>query len=707
MSDAPSEGVHPSNMLPSNKVDTHVDDQSSTASEDNVEMHSGSFPVDESEQKPYDDNLSFSDYEYGEDVPQDTMEHTHEEDTREGILDEGTKNVQPTPPQTTAIERVAERAASVKSTNAQKLRQLIGTAVKETNATATSKYVVDPVVLLPKLKQLYTGDDDRVDVFISFMSDEVEVCPYDNCKRLVDWGTPTNSAVSQQLRVYAQKYGKASLSLVKAWGKTCRTLFEAFAQIVWPSKSKYVKTKRRCLFGIRLKQDLGHSPSNTRQASTAFPRRVSLDSLSSQSTSKSKTPLPPGIKNNRRRDKFTPYYDILENNHCYVIRVVLPLMDEGDAKGITFDCNMAKKSLNVSGSYIPGCHIGDQVIQQFGIQSPLLSVIHSPMHTTGWFDIHIPLPTDVKDDESALNIAHVPWGIAIYLPRRKTTGSVAINFSSCFGSVNLMKESTEITQLSSLWSDSLPGEALQTPSQTPAQPRSKSKSPSKTRTGKQKKPRSNRQLASSSSDDESTSRANKSSAQGTKSRSTSKTSTRKQKDDESASRSTSKTPTRKQKKHPGNRKHVDLVSSDDEQITSDQAALPKKRAKRKATEKRAKRKATETRAKRKATNPKAISQRPTRKRRLKNARFTKDDVIGHESTIAGSLFGKRYSHKRYAGKVVRYERRMCDKDKKEYDYYLVSVKGDANEILFSLSDLRSYGFITEAEFNDVNDEHQF
>ena len=707
MSDAPSEGVHPSNMLPSNKVDTHVDDQSSTASEDSVEMHSGSFLVDESEQKPYDDNLSFSDYEYGEDVPQDTMEHTHEEDTREGILDEGTKNVQPTPPQTTAIERVAERAASVKSTNAQKLRQLIGTAVKETNATATSKYVVDPVVLLPKLKQLYTGDDDRVDVFISFMSDEVEVCPYDNCKRLVDWGTPTNSAVSQQLRVYAQKYGKASLSLVKAWGKTCRTLFEAFAQIVWPSRSKYVKTKRRCLFGIRLKQDLGHSPSNTRQASTAFPRRVSLDSLSSQSTSKSKTPLPPGIKNNRRRDKFTPYYDILENNHCYVIRVVLPLMDEGDAKGITFDCNMAKKSLNVSGSYIPGCHIGDQVIQQFGIQSPLLSVIHSPMHTTGWFDIHIPLPTDVKDDESALNIAHVPWGIAIYLPRRKTTGSVAINFSSCFGSVNLMKESTEITQLSSLWSDSLPGEALQTPSQTPAQrPRSKSKSPSKTRTGKQKKPRSNRQLASSSSDDESTSRANKSSAQGTKSRSTSKTSTRKQKDDESASRSTSKTPTRKQKKHPGNRKHVDLVSSDDEQITSDQAALPK-RAKRKATEKRAKRKATETRAKRKATNPKAISQRPTRKRRLKNARFTKDDVIGHESTIAGSLFGKRYSHKRYAGKVVRYERRMCDKDKKEYDYYLVSVKGDANEILFSLSDLRSYGFITEAEFNDVNDEHQF
>ena len=165
---------------------------------------------------------------------------------------------------------------------------------------------------------------------------------------------------------------------------------------MWPSKSKYVKTKRRCLFGIRLKQDLGYSPSNTRQASTAFPRRVSLDSLSSQSTSKSKTPLPPGIKNNRRRDKFTPYYDILENNHCYVIRVVLPLMDEGDAKGITFDCNMAKKSLNVSGSYIPGCHIGHQVIQQFGIQSPLLSVIHSPTHTTGWFDIHIPLPTDVR-----------------------------------------------------------------------------------------------------------------------------------------------------------------------------------------------------------------------------------------------------------------------------------------------------------------------
>lgn len=255
--------------------------------------------------------------------------------------------VQPTPLPTTAIERVADRAASVKSTNPNRLRTIIHSAIHDNNTTTTPAYVVDRDVLQPLMKKLYTGDQDRIDIFLRFMTDQVEVCPHDNIKCLTDWGTPTNAEFSKQLNVYAQSFVQASEKKSKSWTKTSRILFTAFAQIIWPKKWKLVKTKRRCLFGIRLKEDVGGSPSNTAQTScpTAVrPRRISLDSLSSQSTSNTNTPLPrtPGSTNSRRRDKFTPYYDILENNHCYVIRVVLPLMDEKDAKGITFNCNLAK-----------------------------------------------------------------------------------------------------------------------------------------------------------------------------------------------------------------------------------------------------------------------------------------------------------------------------------------------------------------------------
>ena len=290
---------------------------------------------------------------------------------------------QPTPLPTTAIERVADRAASVKSTNPNRLRTIIRSAIHDNNTTTTPAYVVDRDVLQPSMKKLYTGGQDRIDIFLRFMTDQVEVCPHDNIKCLTDWGTPTNAEFSKQLN--AQSFGQASVKKCKSWTKTSRILFTAFAQIVWPKKWKLVKTKRRCLFGIRFKEDFGGSPSNTVQTScpTAVrPRRISLDSLSSQSTSNTNTPLPrpPGSTNSRRRDKFTPYYDILENNHCYVIRVVLPLMDEKDAKGITFNCNLAKKSLHISGSYIPGCNIGDEAHKQFRIQTPLLSTFHFPIH---------------------------------------------------------------------------------------------------------------------------------------------------------------------------------------------------------------------------------------------------------------------------------------------------------------------------------------
>ena len=613
------------------------------------------------------------------------MSRTHSQDRG----DDTKMNVQSPPAPTTAIERVADRAISIQSTNTNSFKTILDSAIKESN-TITTTYLVDPDVLLPQMKKLYTGGQDRIEIFLKFMADEVEVCPHDNHKRLMEWGSPSNLEFCTQLESYARRIGSTSILKIKSWTKTTRTLFTAFAKIIWPHKSSSVKIKRRCLYGIRLKQDFGDRPSNTPQTPRHTPvhhqRRMSLDSLSSQSTGRSITPRPSGMTNSRRRDQFTPYYDILENNHCYVIRLVLPLMDPRDAKSITFNCNLAKKRLDVSGSYIPGCHIGEEAHTQFRIQTPLLSVIHSPTHTTGWFDLHIPLPTDVKDDETELNITHVSWGIAVYLPRRKTINTVHINFASCFGSVNVAKES----------------------------PRSSSSTNKTTSSTKSL----NHNVSSSTSDNES---INENDGIPTRNRSDRKKSSdtpiktsRRKRNSESINED-GVTPTRNRS---GRKKSSDTpIKTSRQKLNTDSTnedgvTLTRNRSSRRKIDVRSsegsttKRKRVHNSSPTKETTDSSTRNVKRSRRLTTNTNTLKDNLIGRTSCIPGQVFGKRYSHRSYEGTIASYDRRRYKEDNKDYDYYQVSIPEDTTVHQFFLSDLLQFGFITEEEFHNIKDEYQ-
>lgn len=140
--------------------------------------------------------------------------------------------------------------------------------------------------------------------------------------------------------------------------------------------------------------------------------------------------------------QFQPYYDILENGDCYVIRIFTPAMAPQDANKLQIKANLAQKYVSVTGTYIPGCIIGDQLVDKFGIHKPLSSSICSQTKNCGYMDLKIALPTDIKDDEQSIQFAHVMWGLAIHFPRRKQVQDVRMRFTSCFGSCNLDVEHT-------------------------------------------------------------------------------------------------------------------------------------------------------------------------------------------------------------------------------------------------------------------------
>ena len=173
-------------------------------------------------------------------------------------------NVSPvTPSITPPTHKAPERARSVKAMDAKRMTALVSAAVQSNNTTSSSPYLVDPISLQPKLIEGYTGDPERVCLFLKFLAAKMEVCPHDNTKLLTTWGTPTQASISDQLLWYAQTHGSTKLAKVKSWGKTINALFRIFAHIVWPNRSKYVQIKRRCVYGLRFKDDIGCRPSNT------------------------------------------------------------------------------------------------------------------------------------------------------------------------------------------------------------------------------------------------------------------------------------------------------------------------------------------------------------------------------------------------------------------------------------------------------------
>ena len=303
-------------------------------------------------------------------------------------------------------------------------------------------YEIQEHKFISPLNAEFKGDTKKIPVLLQFLSSEMEVCPLDNTKDLREWGMPDRAQVSNRLDAFSRVH--CSDLSVKSWGKSLQRLFNEFAKVMWPKKHDKVKLKSRHLFGLRFKNpNPRDTPGSATSRSTDGSSSIQSP-FSSASTSPFTTPSPRTSKSRRYTNAFVPYFDILQNSNCYVVRIFTPLMKPDDAKNIKFHSNLAQKSLQVCGSYIQGCQIDDQLTKNWKIQKPLTSLICSQTRESGYFDLKIALPMDIKDDEKAISTTHTMWGFAIHFPRRKQVQDVTIKFTSCFGECKLeVKQSDE------------------------------------------------------------------------------------------------------------------------------------------------------------------------------------------------------------------------------------------------------------------------
>jgi hypothetical protein len=156
------------------------------------------------------------------------------------------------------------------------------------------------------------------------------------------------------------------------------------------------------------------------------------------------------------------------------------------------------------------------------------------------------------------------------------------------------------------------------------------------------------------------------------------------------------------------RKQV-LISSDEDTPATPKASpstLPHRRTRDTPTLHQRRKRGKTTKAKTSADKHQRSTPKRSTRKRSRTGTFTKDDLIGRPALISGTMFGPRYSHKRYKGSVQSYKRGTKGK-LKGYDTYFVQIQGDTNVHDFSLSDLLKFGVITEAEHKCLNDKHQF
>ena len=377
-------------------------------------------------------------------------------------------------------------ASDAKSVHSMTKEQVVRTL--RNTAASCRKSKLKPYDLQPEiftftkaLRDQYTAKQarEKVDIFLQFLLLRTEICPTDRVKDIQQWGRIKQSSFADMLGHFASQRDLKCTS----WGKTVSRLFEFFAQTIWPKTTKKdnVIKKARCLYGLRLTDcsgsDIVHEANRDRFISTRSTRGsgyntpdISLSSpgsSSSISTPDSRSsdyspystpvhragnsmtfsyPTRPS-KSRRSQMHFEPFYDILENGECYVVRIFTPVMAPDAAGKLQIKTNLAEKKLTITGAYIPGCIIGDQLVQKFGIHKPLISSTCSEVKSCGYMNLEITLPTDIKDDEESMQVAHAMWGLAIHFPRRKQIQDVSLRFTSCFGTCNLDVEHTEVDEI--------------------------------------------------------------------------------------------------------------------------------------------------------------------------------------------------------------------------------------------------------------------
>ena len=360
---------------------------------------------------------------------------------------------------------------SVKSTSKSSMQRLLRENADITRKAALLEpYLVDIEVLTPLMLDKYTGNDANVPIFLQFLVEEVEICPLDVTKVLKSWGNPKQADFASRLARFALESEAGDLN--KTWGKVASTLFNIFASIAWPHKSKSIKPLWRCFYGVRFRfqrlpdglsapttpstpstasWDSGTSTSlRSRTASwdsgTSAKPRVKHRSLTSSRVSQNSTSYRPHfsshtasypLKKAARQNVFIPYYDVLQNEHTYVVRIFLPLVTPQEMKSIKIDSNLSRKTLNISGTYIPGSNIGQNLVGLFGIRRPLQPIFYQPANHYGPFDLQVALPSDIQDYKDSVKVGHECWGVAFQYVRRKQIEHASIHLSSCFGSCHV------------------------------------------------------------------------------------------------------------------------------------------------------------------------------------------------------------------------------------------------------------------------------
>jgi hypothetical protein len=361
---------------------------------------------------------------------------------------------------------------SVKSTSKSSMQRLMReNADISRKAALPEPYLVNIEALTPLMLYKYTGNDANVPIFLQFLNEEVEICPLDVSKVLKSWGSPKQADFASRLARFAFESEAGDLN--KAWGKVASTLFNIFASIAWPNKSKSIKPLWRCFYGVRFRfprlPDGLSTPTTPSTPSTASwdsksstslrSRTASWDSgtstthrvkhrssLTSSRASQNSTPYRSHfsshtasypLKKAAMRNVFIPYYDVLQNEDTYVVRIFLPLVTPQEMKSIKIDSNLSRKTLNISGTYIPGSNIGQNLVGLFGIRRPLQPIFYQPANHYGPFDLQVALPSDIQDYQDSVKVGHECWGVAFQYARRKQIEHASIHLSSCFGSCHV------------------------------------------------------------------------------------------------------------------------------------------------------------------------------------------------------------------------------------------------------------------------------
>ena len=383
------------------------------------------------------------------------MERTQKEQKQQQQVQPGTT---PTP------TRTGRKSRQSQATNAQSVRTVSRERVvhelrRTYSSTQNSEKPYDLKRELSSFAEALRADytakqaHAKVDLFLQFILLTTEICPRDHTSKIRGWGRMKQATFAEQLGYFASQRNVTS----QAWGKTVDRLLTLLAQKIWPrtAKDRTNIKKNRSWYGFRFNGygDVSSIPTadHDRHIDINSPQSLSSTPVSTPGSSDSGCSLAspftsprimtpfftPLTRTSRSKMQFQPYYDILENGDCYVVRIFTPAMTPQDANKLQITSNLAQKYVSVTGAYIPGCIIGDQLVNEFDIQKPLTSSICSQTKNSGYMDLKIALPTDIKDDEQSIQFAHVMWGLAIHFPRRKQVQDVTMRFTSCFGTCNL------------------------------------------------------------------------------------------------------------------------------------------------------------------------------------------------------------------------------------------------------------------------------